>query len=320
MKYPVMTIAADGTAPSKRNRHRKTHGFSCTLLRAVLWPAYKPAGNKTIMRPVFMDFCGTESEHRAFVANLRCGRAARVSDREAYEFLKSEPYAYAPPQRCAAGVRQIVYYPELFDLEVKAQRDELWVCAMPPTKLLATVSDEESSAVSGVLRSTNERIAAERTKIETENVVIERERAEYYSVDWRARSERNLRYRDLLRLPELIEMDDEALRYWALIARELCVRLDARTRYPVPYAPEFRALLVRELLAKKHLTLSEGCPLSALEERSGWGRENKQLDVRGPMVNYRDLADVGYLPPVGLRIKQEELGTLLADLAREYYK
>ena len=107
MKYPVMTIAADGAAPSKRNRHRKTHGFSCTLLRAVLWPAYKPAGNKTVMRPVFLDFCGTESEHRAFVANLRCGRAAQVGDREAYEFLKSEPYAYAPPQRCEAPAAKV---------------------------------------------------------------------------------------------------------------------------------------------------------------------------------------------------------------------
>lgn len=320
MKYPVMTIAADGSAPSKRNRHRKTHGFSCTLLLAVLWPAYKPAGNKTITRPVFLDFCGTESEHRAFVANLRCGRAAQVSDREAYEFLKSEPYAYAPPQRCAAGVRQVVYYPELFDLKVKAQRDELWVCAMPPTRLLATVSDEEYTAAASVLRSTNEDITSERTKIEAENVVIMRLREEYYSVSWQVRQERNLRYRDVVRVPDLIEMDDAALHYWALIARELCVRLDARTRYPVPYAPEFRALLVRELIVKKHLTLSAGCLLSALEERSGWGRENKQLDVRGPTVNYRDMADVGYLPPVGLRIEQEELGKLLADLAREYYK
>ena len=299
MKYPVMTIAADGAAPSKRNRYRKTHGFSCTLLRAVLWPAYKPP-NKTIVRPVFMDFCGTESEHRAFVANLRCGRAAQVSDREVYEFLKSEPYAYAPPQRCAAGVRQVVYYPELFDLEVKAQRDELWVCAMPPTKLLATVSEEEFLTARAALRMANASIEAQRAAIMLENTARE---------SWRQQ-----------RLPDLIEMDDSALRYWALIARELCVRLDARTRYPVPYAPEFRALLVRELLAKKHLTLSADCPLSALEERSGWGRDNKQLDVRGPMVNYRTLADVGYLPPVGLRIGQEELGKLLADLAREYYK
>lgn len=318
MKYPVMTIAVDGAAPTKRNRHRKTRGFSCTLLRAVFWPAYKPEGK--FKRPVFLDFCGTESEHRAFVANLRCGRAAQVSDREAYEFLKSEPYAYAPPQRCAAGVRQVVYYPELFDLEVKAQRDELWVCAMPPTKLLATVSDEEFTAVASALRLTNECIVSERAKIEAENVVIAREREEYYNVSWQVRHERNLRYRDAVRLPELVEMDDAGLRYWALVARELCVRLDARTRFPVPYAPEFRALLVRQLIAKKHLTLSEGCPLGALEERSSWGHENKQLDMRGPMVNYRDLADVGYLSPVGLRIKQEELGQLLTDLAREYYK
>lgn len=300
MKYPVMTITADGAAPSRRNRHRKTHGFSCTLLRAVLWPAYKPVGNKTIMRPVFLDFCGTESEHRAFVANLRCGRAAQVSDREAYEFLKSEPYAYAPPQRCAAGVRQIVYYPELFDLEVKAQRDELWVCAMPPSKLLATVSDEEFLCARAALRIANAGIEASRIAIGAENAARE---------SWRRQ-----------RLPDLVDMDDTALRYWALIARELCVRIDARTRYPVPYAPEFRALLVRELIAKKHLTLSDGCPLSALEERSGWGRENKQLDVRGPMINYRGMADVGYLPPVGLHIEQEALGKLLADLAREYYK
>ena len=300
MKYPLMTIAADGTAPSKRNRYRKTHGFSCTLLRAVLWPAYRAPGTKTVSRPVFLDFCGTESEHRAFVANLRCGRAAQVSDREAYEFLKSEPYAYAPPQRCVAGVRQIVYYPELFDLEVKAQRDELWVCAMPPTKLLATVSDEECLTARAALRVANAGVEAARAAITLENAARE---------SWRQQ-----------RLPDLIEMDDAGLRYWALVARELCVRLDARTRYPVPYAPEFRALLVRQLIAKKHLTLSEGCPLSVLEKESGWGRDNKQLDVRGPMVNYRDLADVGYLPPVGLRIKQEELGKLLADLAREYYK
>lgn len=317
-----MTIAEDGAVTNKRNRWRKTRGFSCTLLRAVSWPMFKPAGDKAgkFLRPVFLDFCGTESEHRAFVANLRCGRPAQVSEREVYELLKSEPYAYAPPQRCVAGVRQVVYYPEVFDLEVKAQRDEVWVCAMPPTKLLATVSDEEFLCACAALRQINECITVERAKIEAENTIIAREREEYYNVSWQVRQERNLRYRDAVRLPELVEMDDAGLRYWALVARELCVRLDARTRYPIPYAPEFRALLVRELLAKKHLTLSEGCPLAALEARSGWGERTKLLDVRGPMIDYRNFADVGYLSPVGICITQEELGKLLADLAREYYK
>jgi hypothetical protein len=300
VKYPLFTIASDGTALTRRNRHRKTRAFSCTLLRMLAWSAYKPSQNKgsTVFRPIFLDFCGTESEHRAFVANLRMGRVASLSDRESIELLRSEPYKYALPVRCEAGVRQIVYYPELFDLEAKEQRDDVWLCVMPPSSLLDNVTVAEQGSARAALRLTNDHIEVERATIEAENAARD---------SWRRHN-----------LPKLLDLNDDAVRYWALMAREMCVRLDARTRYPVPSAPDFRALLLQHFLRVGAVKRASGNPLAMLTG----GRDDSYrmpLEVRGPALDYRTADDVGYSAPLALHISQDDLGKALADLVKAYY-
>ena len=334
MKYPILTIAADGSTPSRRNRHRpqKSRSFQCTLLRCLSWPAFKQGTGKSYnaaLRPIFLDYCGTESEHRAFTANLRCGRAASIGDGNnptTIELLKSEPYLYAPPVKCEAGVRQIVYLPELFDLETKAQRDDVWLCVMPPTSLLSTVTMEELACARAALRLTNDRIAAEVERAEQHNVAVVANNERYYSLSYEQRRLQNVDYQSTVRVPEPVDLDDEAVRYWALIARELCVRLDARTRYPIPYAPEFRTLLVQHFVAMGMAKRADGNPLQPLT--MGQSREDSYrmpLRIDGPQVDYRiwqrrrDRDDVGYAAPLALSISQAELGESLSKLAQLYY-
>lgn len=320
MKYPLLTIASDGATSSKRNRHRKTRAFSCTLLRMLAWPAYKPSPGKgsVVFRPIFLDFCGTESEHRAFVANLCMGRVASISDRESVELLRSEPYRYAPPMRCDAGVRQIVYYPELFDLECKEQRDDVWLCVMPPAALLNTVTVPELASCRAALRLTNDRIEAEIEKVRAHNVGVEANNSLYYSLTYEERRRRGVDYQRDLTPPTTLDLDDAAVTYWALMAREMCVRLDARTRYPVPSAPEFRALLLQHFIMSGAVKRASGNPLAAMSR----GRDNgyrMPLELRGPALDYRTVDDCGYLAPLALQISQDDLGKTLAQLASAYY-
>lgn len=320
MKYPLLTIASDGAALNRRNRHRKTRAFSCTLLRAVSWPAYKPSPGKgsVVHRPIFLDYCGSESEHRAFTANLRTGKIASLSDRESFELLRSEPYRYAPPARCDAGVRQIVYLPEVFNLEPKEQRDDVWLCAMPPASLLESVTVAELSSCRAALRLTNDRILAEQRRVQEHNANVEANNSLYYSLEYGERRQRGVEYQRTLDAPSTLDLDNAAVRYWALLAREICVRLDARTRYPVPAAPEFRALLIQHMLRVGVVKCAAKNPLAPL---SG-GREDSYrmpLEVRGPQVDYYHTDDVGYLAPMALHVKQDELGKMLADLAKAYY-
>jgi len=125
------------------------------------------------LRPAFLDICGTESEHRAFIANLREGRPAKLDNSTAFELLRSEPYLYTPPQRCDAGIRQIIYLPDLFDVEVKSVRDPLQIIVMPPSSMLATVGDDELRAVQQVYALTRKRHADEVAKLEAENATKE---------------------------------------------------------------------------------------------------------------------------------------------------
>lgn len=301
MQYPVLTIGDDDTTPSRRSRHvRKTRAFQCLLLRAVLWSKYR--SDKRWLRPVFLDFCGTESMHRAFVANLRCGRVAQMgsgSKPEGFELLRSEEYKYAPPSRCDAGVRQIVYFPQIFDVDVKGQSERIDVVAMPPRSLLGSVTQVELLAARAVLRRHNDDIAAQRQQIEAENAAVE---------SWRRRQ-----------LPEPLDLDDAAVAEWALLSRELCVRVDSRTRYPVPPAPEFRAMLVRELTRQGVVDVATGSVLRKFkgDDRMSW---RDVLDVKGPGHSWEPAVDVGYLAPVALSIEQAWLGETLAKLAKEYYK
>lgn len=288
--------------PSKRHRVHKTRAFSCTLLRSVCWPSYKSGtGKSSTLRPIFLDYCGTESEHRAFTANLRMGRVASL-DGAHIELLRSDPYVYVPPQRCEAGIRQIVYLPELFDLDPKQTNSEtLAIVVMPPCTLLNSVTPAELGAVSAALKLTNAAIDQERARIETENV----KRAS--SEDWYSR-------RPLV-MPDRLMLDIEALCYWALVARELAVRLDARTRFPIPQTPEFRALLLQTLFSQDMLALSESNLLSSLR-MSYRGRGALKIHAPGSWGNYDDC---GYLAPIALHIEQTKLGELLAELAKDYY-
>ena len=320
MKYPLLTIASDGAAPSKRNRHRKTRSFQCTLLRCIVWPAYKPSQGKgtTILRPIFLDYCGTESEHRAFTANLRCGKIAALSDCEGIELLRSEPYKYAPPMRCDAGVRQIVYYPEVFDLDSKEQRDDVWLCVMPPTGLLNGVTTQELAAARAALRLTNARIDVKVQRVLAYNATVDANNEAYYAASYSERNERGLRYLHTTTPPSLLQLDDDALRYWALMSRELCVRLDARTRYPIPSDPEFRVLLLEHFLRLGVVKRAEGNVLASLGADDRYSHR-MPLDIRGPMLDYRRQDDVGYVAPLALSIKQDDLGKELAALAGAYY-
>lgn len=293
MKYPTLTIG-DEAPLSRRSRHRKTRAFSMTLLRAVTWTSLNKTSKATAyLRPAFLDICGTESEHRAFIANLREGRSAKLDNSTAFELLRSEPYCYTPPQRCEAGIRQIIYLPDLFDVEVKSVRDPLQVVVMPPSSMLAALGEDELRAVQQVYTLTRKRHADE-----AENAA-----KEY----WQRRA-----------VPVFPEIDDAALRYWALVARELTVRLDARTTYPVPTEPEFRALLVQWLVAAGHLRMGNGCPLWPISgRRDDHYRPDLRVDAPSPGWNQRD--DVGYVVPVALSMSQAELGAALVDLARLYF-
>lgn len=304
MKFPLLTISVDGGV-GRRSRQRKTRAFSCTLLHCVAWPAYR--NDKRNLRPIFFDFCGTESEHRAFTANLRCGNPAALSNTEAIELLKSESYIYVPSQRCDAGVRQIVYLPELFDLEVKSQRDDIWLCVMPPERLIESVTAEELACSRTVLAQINSKIASEQRRVEAENAIRTADNEAYYATPWHERSFKRLTYQEPLKVPQTIELDDEALMYWALMARELGVRLDARTRYPMPPSPEFRTRLLQTLITERAIVLGTNNPLMPLSHQREQYR--MPLDVRGVAC--------GYLPPMGLRIKQDDLGALLIGVVKE---
>ena len=302
MKYPLLSIAEDGSTPSRRFRAFKTRAFSVTLLRCLSWPAYRHGTGKSYgatLRPVFLDFCGSESEHRAFVANLRMGRAAKIGDSsETLELLRSEPYTYAPPQRSAAGIRQIVYYGDLFDLEPKTpSQDTVEVAVMPPASLLNSLTPAEIGACSAALKLTNAAIEAERERIQTKNEKVEH---------WRRRHD----------LPSPIELSIDALCYWALAARELAVRLDARTRFPIPQTAEFRAILLQTLLAQSLLALADDNPLRGLIP--GW-RRDAALKLRRPDAWGTAPVDAGYLAPIALSMSQAKLGELLAELARDYF-
>lgn len=306
-----MTISADGGVINKRNRFQKTRGFSCSLLRLLSWPA--KLSHERNLRPVFLEFCGTESEHRAFTANLRCGRIASLTERTGVEIMKSESYLFAPPQRieleAGTAVRQVVYLPELFDLEVKAQSEEIWCCAMPPRELLATVTNAELKSARQALMLWNRRIEQERKQVKAENVVIQAERDAYYSEkSWERRQK--MPFRTEIKEPSLLELDTAAIQYWALTARELSVRLDSRTRYPIPHDPEFRALFLHALVLRDYVSLPDDSPLRPFL-RDHYASNRSGLSVQG--------GECGYLPPIGVRIKQEQLGEIVRELAGAYY-
>ena len=313
MPYPTMIITDDGAVSSSRSRRpAKSRAFRATLLQAIVWP--KRLQHEKQQRPIFLDFCGTESEHRAFVANLRCGHVAGYDSNSRIEIMKSEAYRYAPVQRveleAGPAVRQVVYLPELFDIDVKTQTEEIWLCALPPRVLLATITAEERAAAKQALALWNARIDRECIAVDAENAAREAYRDVYYSTPWQQQREKNMPLpQSQLRHPDHLVLDDAAVDYWALASREVCVRLDARTRYPIPNDAEFRVLLLQCLLQRGYGTLTQWHPLrSLLTSEPGW---RTALTVLGD--------DCGYLAPLAVNIKQDDLGKLIRELASAFY-
>lgn len=313
MPFTTLVITDDGAVSTSRSRRpTKSRAFRATLLHAIVWP--KRLQHEKQQRPIFLDFCGTESEHRAFVANLRCGHVAGYDSSGRIEVMKSESYRYAPIQRveleAGPAVRQVVYLSELFDIEVKTQTEEIWLCALPPRVLLSTITAEERAAAKQALALWNRRIDAECLLIDAENKIRAAAEEHYYSLTYQQRHELKISYPERpLRLPDHINLDDAAVDYWALASREVCVRLDARTRYPVPNDAEFRVLLLQCLLQRGYATLTQRHPLSALQtSEPGW---RTALTVLGD--------DCGYLAPLAVNIKQDDLGKLIRELASAFY-
>jgi|SRR6478609_1349595 len=104
---------------------KKGRSFSGYCIAAVvangLWES---GGGGNEIRPVWAMFCGTESELRPFVTNLRLGRKAepakggyrRSNAGERLEFLKSDNF-YTAWQREPEGSIATLYHPELFRLD-----------------------------------------------------------------------------------------------------------------------------------------------------------------------------------------------------------
>ena len=297
--HPTLTITDDDAKPSRR-QPRKGRAFSVNLVAMLTWGTVRKSDHKMKV-PVFLDFVGTESEHRAFVANLRCGRAATIGTGSSsrFELPRSDTHIFAPPSRCDFGVRQIVYLAEIFDLEVKSPSATACCVAMPPLSLLSTVTTEELAAVEAVVALLNRQRQQQADEMMAAFEAAEAARGGRYY------------YSRPPDVPKQFDLDDETMRYWALIARELCVRLDSRTEYPVPPEPEFRALFLYWLGREGCLWCDGDNPLRGVLERRNYGYGT------GFATEGR-LEAGGYCSPIGLAVPQEKLGTLLAEAVRAW--
>ena len=296
--HPILTITDDDAKPSRR-QPRKGRAFSVNLVAMLTWGTVRKSDHKMKV-PIFLDFVGTESEHRAFVANLRCGRAATIGTGSSsrFEIPRSDTHIFASPSRCDLGVRQIVYLAEIFDLEVKSPSATVCCVAMPPLALLSTVRQDELEAVEAVVALLNRQRQQQADEMLAAFEAAEAARPyRYYS-----------RPPDV---PKQLDLDEATMRYWALIARELCVRLDSRTEYPVPPEPEFRALFLYWLGREGCLWYDGDNPLRDLLERRNYGY-NSGFATEGR------LSRGGYYTPIGLAVPQEKLGTMLAEAVRAW--
>lgn len=296
--HPTLTITDDDAKPSPR-QPRKGRAFSVNLVAMLTWGTVRKSDYKMKV-PIFLDFVGTESEHRAFVANLRCGRAATIGTGSSrFELPRSDTHIFAPPSRCDLGVRQIVYLAEVFDLEVKAPSSTVCCVAMPPLSLLSTVTGEEIEAVKSTVALLNRQRQQQADEMMAAFEAAEAARGGRYY------------YSQPPDVPKQLDLNETKIRYWALIARELCVRLDSRTEYPVPPEPEFRALFLF-WLGREGCLWSEGDnPLHGVLERRNYGY-NVGFAMEGR------LSRGGYCSPIGLAVPQEKLGTMLAEAVRAW--
>jgi hypothetical protein len=87
---------------------------------------------------------------------------------------------------------------------------------MPPLSLLSTVTRGELEAVEAVVALLNRQRQQQADEMMAAFEAAEASRERYY-------------YSRPPDVPKQLDVDDETMRYWALIARELSVRLDSRT-------------------------------------------------------------------------------------------
>mgnify|MGYP003521041960 FL=1 len=297
--HPILTITDDDAKPSRR-QPRKGRAFSVNLVAMLTWGTVRKSDYKMRV-PIFLDFVGTESEHRAFVANLRCGRAATIGtgSTSRFELPRSDTHVFAPPSRCDLGVRQIVYLAEVFDLEVKAPSSTVCCVAMPPLSLLSTATSEEIRAVEAVVTLLNRQRQQQADEMMAAFEAAEAARGGRYY------------YSRPPDVPKQLDLDEAKIRYWALIARELCVRLDSRTEYPVPPEPEFRALFLYWLGREGCLWCDGDNPLRDVLGQRNYGY-NSGFATEGR------LSRGGYCTPIGLAVPQEKLGMMLAEAVRAW--
>lgn len=107
----------------QRKDESKGRSFMATPLAVVLANGLFPeATGGNTLRPVWAMFAGSDSNLRAFVANLRIGRKAepvnhgRKGDEERFEFMKSVGY-YVSWQKEIEGSIATLYHPEIFRLD-----------------------------------------------------------------------------------------------------------------------------------------------------------------------------------------------------------
>jgi hypothetical protein len=142
----TLTIATDEGA------EKKGRSFQAALLgfvRADHLLPFGPADRR--IRPLMLSVAATESEMRAFLANLRCGRTAATGDQYSdlkFELLKSGGYEYFT-LRTARGVAVTAFLPSLFrhDPGMVDPAGATFVC-LPP---IAAVAPESPRAVEHVL-------------------------------------------------------------------------------------------------------------------------------------------------------------------------
>lgn len=297
MTFPTLTIFAEKASRRSRRYGDAGRAFSVTLLAAIGWKkSYKDP-----LRPLLLDFCGTDAEVRAFSANLCIGKEASRGGRDnpgdRIECLRSEPYKFSKPQSCVAGVRQVVHLAPQTDLVGRVD-DEVRLLVAPPASMLSSIPRHDVDGAAAVWASLRRRhgeaVAA-----------VEAERRRIAEVEADRESWRRSRVEDPRALPDVDAAD---LAEWAVAAREVCVRLDSRTRYPLPPDPAFRAALLRGLTARGCVRSSRGGVADKLSTRYGVG----ELTVEG------DLAGAGYSTAIGVIVDQKTLGEIVAETAREW--
>jgi hypothetical protein len=114
MRFPILTI----TPEAKKTSNGKTRAFSAHLLGFLtadpLWEI-GTSGNDSVLKPVWIAYCGSEREAHPFTANLRAGRKASNGN-DAVVLPRSARFRWTA-QKVPGGLVTVAYLPDLFHLE-----------------------------------------------------------------------------------------------------------------------------------------------------------------------------------------------------------